>query len=144
LDLAQHRATDAGGVGQLFERPAALRSQDPDPVAEMGAEGVGAGRHHHHQALQNIGISLRDRESWCSFRRLKAPGPFLLVQLSDLHLGADWSNGDPLSRLADAVAAVGALPQQPAAVLVSGDLTEDADPAGYEAAREALAALAVP
>jgi 3',5'-cyclic-AMP phosphodiesterase len=75
---------------------------------------------------------------------MSAAAPFLLVQLSDLHLGAEWSNGDPLARLADAVAAVRALPQRPDAVLVSGDLTEFADPAGYEAARGALASLERP
>jgi 3',5'-cyclic-AMP phosphodiesterase len=70
--------------------------------------------------------------------------PFLLVQLSDLHVGATWGSDDPLTRVGDAVAAVRALPERPDAVLVSGDLAENAAPAEYEAAREALAALELP
>jgi 3',5'-cyclic AMP phosphodiesterase CpdA len=70
--------------------------------------------------------------------------PFLLVQLSDLHIGATWGASDPLIRAEEAAAAVGALPQAPDAVLVSGDLTENADPAEYAAAREALAPLGAP
>jgi 3',5'-cyclic AMP phosphodiesterase CpdA len=70
--------------------------------------------------------------------------PFILVQLSDLHVGAAWGGGDPLARVGDAVAAVRALPEGPDAVVVSGDLTENAAPAEYEAVREALAPLGVP
>ena len=70
--------------------------------------------------------------------------PFILVQLSDLHVGAEWGGSDPLSRVGDAVAAVRALPEGPDAVVVSGDLTENAAPAEYEAVREALAPLEAP
>jgi 3',5'-cyclic-AMP phosphodiesterase len=70
--------------------------------------------------------------------------PFVLVQLSDHHLGADWFGIDPVARLRAAVAAVRELPDPPNAVLISGDLTDDADPAAYEAVREALAPLRAP
>ncbi len=67
--------------------------------------------------------------------------PFLLAQLSDPHLGADWGDGDPLRRLRDAVARVAALPDRPDALLVSGDLTDDGSAAGCAAVREALEPL---
>lgn len=67
--------------------------------------------------------------------------PFLLLQLSDPHLGADWGGGDPLARLRDAVARARALPDRPDALLVSGDLTDDGAPAGYAAVCEALEPL---
>jgi Icc protein len=66
--------------------------------------------------------------------------PFSLVQLSDPHIGADWAEGDPTSRLAaavDAVLAVG----RPDAVLVSGDLADHGSDAEYEVVRELLAPL---
>ena len=69
-------------------------------------------------------------------------GPFLLAQLSDLHVGADWGAGDPLAQLAAAVAAAAAL--RPDAVVVTGDVAEHGSAAEYEQAREALAAFAAP
>lgn len=70
--------------------------------------------------------------------------PFLLVQLSDPHVGADWIDADPLERFAAAVESVRAMPQPPDAVLVSGDLTEHGADAECEAVRETLATLDVP
>jgi Icc protein len=67
--------------------------------------------------------------------------PFLLAQLSDPHVGADWGDGDPVAGLAAAVDAVVAMPQRPDAVLVSGDLAEHADDSEYEQVRELLAPL---
>lgn len=69
--------------------------------------------------------------------------PFVLLQLSDPHVGADWG-ADPVARLRAAVAAVAELPDRPDAVLVSGDLTDDAGLAEYELAREELAPLGAP
>lgn len=70
--------------------------------------------------------------------------PFVLLQLSDPHIGADWHGIDPLARLQAAVAAVRELPDPPDAVLLSGDLTDNAAPAEYEAVREAVAPLRAP
>jgi len=68
--------------------------------------------------------------------------PFVLVQLSDPHIGADWADADPVAGLARAVAAVRALPFRPDAVLVSGDLADHATDAEYEQVRELLAPIA--
>ncbi|MGD9735538.1 MAG: metallophosphoesterase [Solirubrobacterales bacterium] len=70
--------------------------------------------------------------------------PFVLLQLSDPHVGASWGGGDPVARLRAAVAAVLALPDPPDAVLLSGDLSDNADPAEYEAVRAELAPLRAP
>ena len=72
------------------------------------------------------------------------PGPFLLAQLSDFHIGATWADADPVAGLAAAVASVRAMRLQPDAVLVSGDLTDTATDAEYEQVRELLAPLGVP
>ena len=70
------------------------------------------------------------------------PRPFVLVQLSDPHIGADWGGGDPVASLAAAVRAAAAL--RPDAVLVSGDLADHAADAEYEQVRELLAPLGAP
>jgi Icc protein len=70
--------------------------------------------------------------------------PFVLVQLSDLHLGADWGGHDPVAALAAAVQSVQALRPRPDAVLVSGDLAENAGDAEYQQVRELLAPLEAP
>jgi Icc protein len=69
---------------------------------------------------------------------------FVLVQLSDPHLGADWHGRDPVAALAAAVESVQALRPRPDAVLVSGDLSENAADAEYERVRELLAPLRAP
>lgn len=70
--------------------------------------------------------------------------PFLLAQLSDFHVGADWAGGDPTAGLAAAVGAVRALPERPDAVLVTGDLADHATDSEYEEARELLARIEAP
>jgi 3',5'-cyclic-AMP phosphodiesterase len=70
--------------------------------------------------------------------------PFLLAQLSDPHIGADWADGDPSAGLVAVVEAVRALPQQPDAMLVSGDLADHAADAEYEQVRRALASIDAP
>ncbi len=70
--------------------------------------------------------------------------PFLLVQLSDPHVGADWIDADPLERFGAAVESVRAMPQPPDAVLVSGDLADNAADAEYDATRALLATLDAP
>jgi Icc protein len=70
--------------------------------------------------------------------------PFLLVQLSDPHIGADWVECDPIAGLAAAVEAVKAIQPAPGAVLISGDLADGAADSQYATIRELLAPLAVP
>jgi Icc protein len=70
--------------------------------------------------------------------------PFFLVQLSDPHIGADWTSDDPVARLAAAIASARALCPRPDAVLVSGDLTDHATDAEYEQLLELLAPLGDP
>src|SRR5919201_387820 len=70
--------------------------------------------------------------------------PFLLVQLSDPHIGATWGIGDPVAGLTAAVEAVRRLRGDPDAVLLSGDLADNAADGEYEFVREALAQLGAP
>lgn len=70
--------------------------------------------------------------------------PFLLAQLSDPHIGARWGAGDPIASLAAAVESVHSMRPQPDAVLVSGDLADNATDAEYEQVRELLAPLQAP
>ncbi len=67
--------------------------------------------------------------------------PFLLLQISDTHLGASWDGSDPEDGLRAAVVAILALPQRPDALLVSGDLTDDGTPEGYARVKELLAPI---
>jgi 3',5'-cyclic-AMP phosphodiesterase len=71
-------------------------------------------------------------------------GPFLLAHLSDPHIGADWAGGDPVARLAAAVESVRAMRSQPDALLVSGDLADNATDAQYQQVRELLAPVQAP
>lgn len=70
--------------------------------------------------------------------------PSLLVQLSDLHIGANENGVDPVPHLEAVVEAVQALPNRSDAVLVSGDLTDDGAEEGYRLARELLGRLEAP
>jgi 3',5'-cyclic-AMP phosphodiesterase len=71
--------------------------------------------------------------------------PFLVVQLSDPHVGADWAGDlDPVGRLAETVAAVRALEPKPDAVLITGDLADHAADAEYEQVRELVAPIDAP
>ncbi|MEP7302432.1 MAG: phosphodiesterase [Caldimonas sp.] len=74
--------------------------------------------------------------------------PKLLVQLSDTHIRRPgqlaYRRVDTAAFLAQAVAAVLALPQAPAAVVVTGDLTDFGRPAEYAHLRALLAPLACP
>jgi 3',5'-cyclic AMP phosphodiesterase CpdA len=71
--------------------------------------------------------------------------PFLLVQLSDFHIGADWDvEGEPAGGLKAAVEAVRAVVPRPDALLVSGDLADGGADAEYERVRELLAPLGTP
>ena len=67
--------------------------------------------------------------------------PFLLLQISDPHIGADWDGAEPDECLLRAVEAVLTLPDRPDALLVSGDLTDNGTPEEYQRVRELLAPL---
>jgi 3',5'-cyclic-AMP phosphodiesterase len=69
------------------------------------------------------------------------PAPFLLLQISDPHIGAEWDGVDPDESLLRAVEAVLDLPDRPDALLVSGDLTDNGAPEEYQRVRELLAPL---
>lgn len=69
---------------------------------------------------------------------------FVLAQLSDPHIGADWAPADPVARLAAAVEAIGAVRPHPDAFLVTGDLVDHGTDAEYEQVRELLAPLGEP
>jgi Icc protein len=69
---------------------------------------------------------------------------FLIVQLSDPHIGADWADGDPVAGLAAAVESVRAMRPHPDALLVTGDLADHAADAEYERVGELLATLRAP
>jgi 3',5'-cyclic-AMP phosphodiesterase len=75
---------------------------------------------------------------------MSAGAPFLLAQISDPHIGATWARGDPAARLAATVDELLRLPDRPDAVLVSGDLADNAAPAEYALVREVVARLEVP
>jgi Icc protein len=70
--------------------------------------------------------------------------PVLLAQLSDIHLGADWEGVDPQPRLEAVIEAVRTLPNPVDAVVVSGDLADDASERSYELARQLLGRFEVP
>ena len=70
--------------------------------------------------------------------------PFLVVQLSDPHIGANWGGGDPVAGLAATVAAVRAIEPSPDAVLISGDLADHAADDEYEQLLELTAPLGAP
>ncbi len=67
--------------------------------------------------------------------------PYLLLQISDTHLGADWDGVDPDACVARAVAAIEALDERPDALLVSGDLSQNGRPEEYARLIELLAPL---
>jgi Icc protein len=75
---------------------------------------------------------------------MSANPPFLLLQISDTHLGASWEGVDPEQCLRRTVEAILALPDRPDALLVSGDLTDNGTPAEYARLRELLAPLGLP
>ena len=70
--------------------------------------------------------------------------PFLLIQLSDPHIGATWADADPVAGLTAVVEAVRQLPDAPDAVLISGDLADHAADDEYAIVHELLARLGAP
>jgi len=70
--------------------------------------------------------------------------PFLLVQLSDPHIGADWTNRDPAASWQAAIKSVADLPDRPDAVLVSGDLVDHGSDEEYVVVKSVLDTLDAP
>jgi Icc protein len=71
--------------------------------------------------------------------------PFLLAQISDLHLGEPPRDGvDPEDCLRAVVKALRRLPDRLGAILVSGDLAEHAKPKEYRRAAKLVGKLGVP
>jgi 3',5'-cyclic-AMP phosphodiesterase len=70
--------------------------------------------------------------------------PFVLLQLSDLHIGATWSDGAPAERLGTAIECVAQLPDAPDAILISGDIAETGADSEYEEAKRLLDRLDAP
>ena len=70
--------------------------------------------------------------------------PFLLVQLSDPHIGATWAAGDPTPGWDAAIESVRRLPDRPDAILVSGDLTDHGEDVEYAEVKAGLETLDVP
>ena len=62
--------------------------------------------------------------------------PFLLLQITDTHIGGDWGGEDPVAGLREVVEDVLALPDPPDAVVITGDLAEHGAAAEYATVRE--------
>lgn len=70
---------------------------------------------------------------------------FSFVQISDSHIGfARPENPDVLGTFTKTIAAINALPEQPAFVVHTGDVTHLAKPAQFDAARQLLSTLKAP
>jgi 3',5'-cyclic-AMP phosphodiesterase len=67
---------------------------------------------------------------------------FVLLQISDTHIGAEWERPEtPDECLERVLGAIGRLRQRPDALVVSGDLTQDGTPEQYARVRELLEPL---
>ena len=74
-----------------------------------------------------------------------AENPFSFVQISDSHIGFTRpENPDVLGTFAKTIADINALPQQPAFVVHTGDVTHLSKPAQFDAAKQVLSTLKAP
>jgi 3',5'-cyclic AMP phosphodiesterase CpdA len=73
-----------------------------------------------------------------------AGAPFLLLQLTDTHIGGDWGGEDPLVGLREVIDDVLGLPDRPDAVVLTGDLVEHGAAEEYAVVRELTAAIPAP
>ncbi len=74
-----------------------------------------------------------------------ATSNFSFVQISDSHIGfAQPANPDVLATFTKTIAAINAMPEQPAFVVHTGDVTHLAKAAQFDAAKQALGALKAP
>ena len=69
---------------------------------------------------------------------------FVLIQLSDPHIGGTWAAADPLARFTASVEAIRRRADQPDAVVVSGDLADHGSAEEYGLVAGQLASLSVP
>jgi len=70
---------------------------------------------------------------------------FSFVQISDSHIGFTRpENPDVIGTFAKTIAAINALPRQPALVLHTGDVTHLSKPAQFDAAKQVLSSLKAP
>lgn len=72
------------------------------------------------------------------------PAPFLVAQVSDPHIGGDWGGPDPVAGLTAVLEAVFAMPDQPDALLVTGDLVEHGTTEEYDLVHRLLSASPAP
>ena len=72
------------------------------------------------------------------------PRPFLLAQLSDPHIGADWFDDQSVPRLTAAVESLRAMRPEPDAVLLTGDIADHATDGEYAQVRQLIAPLGAP
>lgn len=72
------------------------------------------------------------------------PAPFLVAQISDPHIGADWDGADSVAGLTQVLDAVFAMADRPDVLLVTGDLVEHATGEEYDLVAELLSAAPVP
>ena len=70
--------------------------------------------------------------------------PVIVVQLSDLHVGATWVDMDPVASLTAVISQVRRLQPSPDAILLSGDLAEHASDSEYEQVPALLDELEAP
>ena len=68
----------------------------------------------------------------------------VLIQLGDLHIGADWVEVDPLTTLSTTIDTIQRLDLPVTGVLALGDLAENASDAEYASARAQLDRLGAP
>jgi 3',5'-cyclic AMP phosphodiesterase CpdA len=71
-------------------------------------------------------------------------GSFRLVQLTDSHIGAGWSDVDPAATLRQVICDIRRITDRPDAVLVTGDLVEHGDPAEYAVVQKLASELGAP
>jgi hypothetical protein len=74
-----------------------------------------------------------------------APGAFSFVQISDSHIGYTGpANADVRGTLAEAIAAINAMPVQPSFVIHTGDVTHLSKQTEFDDARAIMSSLRVP
>jgi Icc protein len=70
--------------------------------------------------------------------------PFLVIQISDPHIGGDWGGDDPVAGLRAVVEDVRRQPDRPDVLLVTGDLADHGTAAEYATVRELLEPVGAP